>query len=353
MADLAISGRDKIITNSAKLGVPVVTGGGATATADEYRLVPGQVHIIALAITMPTDVDNNANHKTGVAAPSISFGVDVVAKQAMHESDSFGNDYDEKALYPVHNASELVDALSAGKSVKLNADVDLAENTNITIPAGSAATIDLGGNTLTAKSNEGKASSAIENKGTLAIKNGTVSYEGVGDPNFGYGTNTINNSGKLVIDGATIINTTNSGSSNAIDNAPGSELIVNSGTIKGEKVTIRLRDNSTATINGGEISGARAVQIHLFQNVKQPTTLTINGGTFNGTEMALYSYAYGNCTFDQTTVNITGGTFNDDVCFGGGNKTAKETVNITGGTFNGYLGRYLADDGWEDIDKPA
>ena len=249
----------------------------------------------------------------------------------------------------VSTVEDLKAALEAGESVSLATDLVLDES--FVIAAGKTATIDLAGNELSLVSTEAKASCAIDNKGTLTLKNGTVSYGGVGDPNFGYGTNTINNSGKLIIDGATIINTTNAGSSNAIDCAPGSELIVNDGVIKSEKVTIRVRDNATVTINGGEISGARAVQIHLFQNVKAATTLTINGGTFTG-DYALYSYAYGNCTFDQTTVNISGGTFNGIVAFGGGNKTATETVNITGGTFNGDLGRYLANDGWEDIAKP-
>ena len=81
------------------------------------------------------------------------------------------------------------------------------------------------------------------------------------------------------------------------------------------------------------------------------TKLTITNGNLVG-DYALYSYAYGNCTFAKTTVEISGGIFDGIVAFGGGNKTATETVSITGGTFNDDLGRYLANDGWEDIAKP-
>ena len=251
----------------------------------------------------------------------------------------------------VKDAETVIAALEAGENVTLDSDI-LLDDATVTIPANSEAILDLNGYTMTVKNSQAKASCAITNKGSLTITNGTVTYESAQpDPTFGYGTNTITNSGNLVIDGATVINTTNGGSSNAIDNAPGATLIVNSGVIKSEKVTIRLRDGSTATINGGEISGARAVQIHLFQNVAADTKLTINGGTFTG-EFALYSYAYGNVKFDRTTVEITGGTFNGYVAFGGGNKEAVETVTITGGTFNSDLGRYLANDGWEDIAKP-
>ena len=267
-----------------------------------------------------------------------------------------------KAKVAVSDVEHLNYAVKNGNDVILTADIVMPAN-ELVIDAEATVTIDLNGKTLSAKSDVAEGSRAIENKGTLTLTNGTVTYEGIGDPNHGYRTNTINNSGKLVIDGATIINTTNSGSSNAIDNAPGATLIVNNGTIKSEKVTIRLRDGSKATINDGDISGARAVQVHLIHNNKQATELTITGGTFTSINpddpLALYSYAYGNCTHENTTINISGGTFNGYVAFHGGNKTAYETLNITGGTFNGDLGLWEPDGDdedtetdWVDIPKP-
>jgi len=250
-------------------------------------------------------------------------------------------------------------ALAAGENVVLDADIDLGETT-VTIPAGTTATLDLNGHTLSYATTEAKATHAIENKGTLTLKNGTVTYEGVGDSSFGYGTNTINNSGELIIDGATIINTTTSGSSVAIDCSAGADLTVKSGVIKSEKNAIRLcpfgSEAINCTIDGGKITGARAVQIQLPSNKPADApeiNLTINGGELTGTSgLALYSYSAGQ-SFANVGVTITGGTFKGDVCFGGGNaKTTEETVTITGGTFNGELGRYLANDGWEDIAKP-
>ena len=258
----------------------------------------------------------------------------------------------------VSTADELAEALANGDSVSLAKDIALDEA--FAIPAGKEATIDLAGNELSFTSDEAKASSAIVNKGTLTIKNGTVTYEGVGDPNFGYGTNTINNSGKLIIDGATVINTTNSGSSVAIDCSAGAELIINNGEIISQKNAIRLCPFGSGaincTINGGSITGARAIQIQLPSNKPADApvvNLTVNGGKLTGNSgLALYSYSAGQ-SFENVNVTITGGTFNGDVCFGGGNaKTTQETVTIIGGTFNGELGRYLANDGWEDIAKP-
>lgn len=260
----------------------------------------------------------------------------------------------------VSTAGGLQEAIKGDVSyVTLTDDITL-ENGSFEIGAGDEMVIDLNGHAMTVTNTEAKASCAIKNSGKLTIKNGTVTYKGVGDTSFGYGTNTISNSGELVIDGAAIVNTTPEGSSVAIDCSAGAKLTINSGLIKSEKNAIRLCPFGAApiscTINGGEISGARAIQIQLPSNNPADAPdidLTITGGTFTSTTgLALYSYSAGQ-SFANVDVAISGGTFNGDVCFGGGNaKTTVENVTVTGGTFNGELGRYLANDGWEDIAKP-
>ncbi|MBR6801103.1 MAG: hypothetical protein IKM61_05070 [Eubacteriaceae bacterium] len=284
-----------------------------------------------------------------------AFG-DVTAEKA---AEWFGGMSIPTAPF-VSSVDEITEALKTSDSVTVSLAKDLELTEVFEIPAGKEVTIDLAGNEISLVSTEAKASSAITNKGTLTLKNGTVTYEGVGDPSFGYGTNTINNTGKLVIDGATIINTTDSGSSVAIDCSAGAELIVNSGEIVSQKNAIRLcpfgAGAINCTINGGTITGSRAIQIQLPSNKPADApeiNLTINGGKLNSTTgLAVYSYSAGQ-SFANVDVTITGGTFNGDVCFGGGNaKTTQENVSVTGGTFNGELGRYLANDGWEDIAKP-
>ena len=66
----------------------------------ENHLAKGESKIVTLVVWMPTTVGNEANHKTGVAAPAIDLGINVVATQYTHESDSFGNQYDKDAQYP-------------------------------------------------------------------------------------------------------------------------------------------------------------------------------------------------------------------------------------------------------------
>ena len=74
---------------------------------------------VTLVVWMPTDVGNEANHKTGAAAPTIDLGIKVDATQYTHENDSFGNDYDKFAEYPEVTTVQIV----AGEAAAVNDDV--------------------------------------------------------------------------------------------------------------------------------------------------------------------------------------------------------------------------------------
>ena len=101
------------------------------------------------------------------------------------------------------------------------------------------------------------------------------------------------------------------------------------------------------TINGGTISGYRAVWIQLASNnatVAPIMNLTVNDGILTSTDQtynqAIYSYSYGN-DMKNVLINVTGGTFNGDIGLtGGANKNNIETLNISGGLFNGAYGFY-------------
>jgi len=333
-----------------------------TTVTDGTSQVKETEHTYTIALHMnehaTDEVDASGNHT--LMGKKITLNVKLIAYQKASEQDAFNNNYD--MFTTVTTAEELGDALALGGNIVLLNDIKL-QGEQITISAGTKAVLDLNGKVLSQESTVAAASCAISNKGELTITNGTITYEGVGDSSFGYGTNTINNSGKLIINGATIINTTASGSSVAIDCSAGAELIVNSGVITSEKNAIRLCPFGSAaincTINGGEITGARAIQIQLPSNKPEDApviNLTVNGGTLssnNDTDgMSIYSYSAGQ-SLTNVTVTLTGGTFKHDVVFGGGNaKTTQENVSVTGGIFEGKLGRYLASDGWEDINKP-
>lgn len=267
----------------------------------------------------------------------------------------------------VANAAELTDALNNGGKIALAEDV-FVEST-LSIAKGTDAYLDLNGNTLSGCFTNASTSALIKNSGTLTIANGTVvslaenpdtDWNPEGFPT--YASNTISNSGVLVIEeGAVIENQTNQGgASYAIDNYAGASLTVNGGAIIAKDVAIRMNTASATAannveINGGTITGKRAIWIHLAgsSNATAPTVnLVIKGGDFNSTsDLTIYSYSYGN-SFANVNVTFNGGDFEKDVAFGGGYKGDQETVTVNGGVFHGYLGRYLANDGWEDISKP-
>ena len=101
------------------------------------------------------------------------------------------------------------------------------------------------------------------------------------------------------------------------------------------------------TINGGVITGYRAVWIQLASNnaaIAPIMNLTINGGVLTSIDQtynqAIYSYSYGN-DMKNVLINVSGGTFNGDIALtGGSNKANLETLNISGGQFNGQWGFY-------------
>ncbi|MBR2907678.1 MAG: SipW-dependent-type signal peptide-containing protein [Clostridia bacterium] len=59
----------------------------------------GDTETVALVVYLPETVGNEANPKTGTAAPEIHLGLNVFATQLTSESDSFGDDYDENAAF--------------------------------------------------------------------------------------------------------------------------------------------------------------------------------------------------------------------------------------------------------------
>lgn len=284
-------------------------------------------------------------------------------------------DWTVKEISKIDNVSYLKEAFSKGGTYTLEKDLTLTDE-SLKVASGVDLTINTNGKTISGTYTEKKASNIIEvlSGASLTLTgNGTITYTAqYPDSNYGYATNTIVNRGKLIIDGPTLINTTpKPGASYVIDNYSGSDLVVKSGTISqtGGDIAIRMFSGSATpainvTINGGTISGYRAVWIQQAgsnTSVAPQLNLTINGGTLKSTDTeyndAIYSYSYGNSQ-GGTTVKFNGGTIDGWASFGGGkNKTVKENVVITGGTFTQGIGRYVdtTEDpsGWIDIVIPT
>ena len=263
--------------------------------------------------------------------------------------------------------TSLQEAISVADNQTVILQQDVVLETPLVIAKDMSVTLDLNGNTLSETATSAATSYLlnVKNGGSLTIQNGTISYVatnpdtawgGEGQPPFpGYANNTIRNEGTLIIENATIENRTGKGgASYVIDNYVGADLTINEGAVltqSGGDIAIRMFSGSSGainvTINGGDISGYRAVWIQLASNtaaVAPIMNLTINGGTLTSIDQtynqAVYSYSYGN-DMRNVLINVTGGTFNGDIALtGGANKTNLETLNISGGTFNGQWGFY-------------
>ena len=105
-------------------------------------LLPGKTNCVPMAIWMPTSVGNEANAIDSENAATIDFGITVVATQDTVENDSFGNEYDEDATYPVMSNEGLKDAINGATGgntvVVASGEYTLSdsETTKTEIPAG-------------------------------------------------------------------------------------------------------------------------------------------------------------------------------------------------------------------------
>ena len=253
-------------------------------------------------------------------------------------------------------------------------DVKLLRNefttSTLTVKKDKIVNFDTSEFTLSYVSADANTTRLIHNAGTLIIsgQGKIISFAESPDTDWNpegfptYASNCIANNGILTIEGdVTIENqTSGGGASYVVDNYAGAKLSVNGGKLLGvNDVAIRINTASSTAennveITGGEITGKRAIWIHLAgsNNEVAPTVnLTISGGKLICNDsrvgvdhLVLYSYSYGN-SFTHTNVTISGGVFLDgSVQFGGGYKGDEERITISGGTFEENVLRWTASD---------
>ena len=328
-------------------------------TSGETRLYPevtpavdGQASekVVTLVVWMPKSVGNEANYDATVAeAPVINLGINVAATQATAVFDSFNNEYDKDAEYPIvamDTLQELINNAAKPVSVKLEGSIA----GSLTVPQGKNVTLDLNGFTLT-----GGDSHAILNRGTLCIKdssdNGKIVASKANTSALRNGDNavcvidggtftranavdnkwhTVENFGTMIFDGGKVIaedgqsfaivngwNYINPGEQkatmtinnidmqagpNGLKNCAGGTLTMNGGTLHCTGFWGLSNDSTgVATINGGKITSDGYVAIS-----NGGAKMEINGGTFTGPRGSLYVQTYA-----QDTV-IKGGSYQNE-----------------------------------------
>jgi len=220
----------------------------------------------------------------------------------------------------IDTAAELQTALNAGGEVKLGGNIDLA-NTQVTVPAGVAATLNLNGYNITG--DVSTPVSLITNNGNLTVAgNGEIAISFVGVEDNTKAVNAIANRGTLVVDGGTIKNTgTGSQIGYAIDNYNGATLTVNNGTITAsgssyyDGIRLFCGSNATAvTVNNGTISTIWAQNPSSNKATEVNGTVIVNGGSIT----TVYYENY-------TTVKVKEGVSVTVTSYGAGTSAAPVT----------------------------
>lgn len=260
-------------------------------------VLPGEdtAQVVALVLTMPETVGNEANAKTDVEAPWIELGIRLYATQYTHESDSFDNQYDanveEPAVHEIWNNEDLHKAFTEGgqgiiKDMNLTdvyeelaEDKSLALNTNNSTISGTDdnyVIVNRGDLSITGDGtivNNMKGS--IENWGKLYINNLNIDVQG---SKYGF----------HVKDGEVEINALTLTAQRGGLNVQGGKVTVNSGSVTttaygtniGYLVYAASLESAEVTINGGDFRYEGSYYRHGVLYAGQNATIIVNGGTF-------------------------------------------------------------------------
>ncbi len=299
-----------------------------------------ETEYFALVVHMDENAGNTYMSK------SVTIDMKVVATQATAEFDSFDDQYDKDAVYPIvamDTLQELINNAAGPVSAKLEGNIA----GSLTVPQDKNITLDLNGFTLT-----GGDSHAILNRGTLCIKdssgngkivaskantsalrngdNAVCVVEGGTFSRDGANGNTwhvVENFGKMTFNGGKVVLKNGNGfaitngwnyfdpgastthavmeinaleldtDSSGIKNCRYGDLTVNDVTVTSTGYWALSNDYlGTAVINGGTFTSTS------FKAVSNGAAMTVNGGTFDGTQgLFVQSYA--------TSTVLNGGTF--------------------------------------------
>lgn len=276
--------------------------------SENAPILPGDdtAQVVAIVLTMPDTVGNEANTRLGEDAPYIELGVRLFATQYTHENDSFGNQYDanvdQPAVHEIHNAADFTKAFAeGGQAIIENMDLsgenavfgELAEGKSLALNTN---------NSMVAKKDD--KSYAIVNYGDLEITgNGTITTQFKGS---------IESWGKLYINN---LNIDVSGDTYGLHVKDG-EAEINNLTVTAERGALNFRGGSTTVINSGSYTySAYYDEVkpgwasgQMVYAVGEDTKVTINGGDFrysggnNGSQRVL-------CAQDGAVIEVYGGTF--------------------------------------------
>ena len=310
-------------------------------TVDYTQLpLPGtpQLDNQSITVDLVLDGDDTPWHPGKHYVYTLVFGLDeILINPSVGDWDDVIVESIDVDNAKVSTATELANAVKHDGTITLEKDIVLTEPLTVA----SNVALDLNGYTISYSSDVTGSNEMITVKGSLTIRDsqGTgkivYDYTGAGDPNFTWGSYTINNQGNLVVEGGTIeVKASNIDDSTtakhmycAIQIAGNSKgTVIYGGTVKNETYRSLRLNGGPLTIKGGEFLGQ--VWVQPFNDT---ASLTINDGSFEPKGVDGSSVFVTNDS-KNVAMNITGGTFATKV---GTSVPTAEGVkgSISGGTF--------------------
>ena len=348
--DQSSLGRDDLVAAAERVGSKLINEG---YSKESHLDTKDANETVTLVVWMPTGVGNEANYKVaeGITAPSIDLGINVVATQLTYEKDSIDDQYDKDAEYPISvTTGDELQAIVSNATAPVNIVLTNSITTNnFVIPEDKDVTLDLNGRTVTnagshtilnkghltlTDSSADKSGQIISLKGnTAALRNGdnavcvveggTISRDGANGNTW----HVVENFGKMTFNGGKVVLKNGNGfaitngwnyfdpgastthavmeinaleldtDSSGIKNCRYGDLTVNDVTVTSTGYWALSNDYlGTAVINGGTLTS------NSFKAVSNGAAMTVNGGTFDGTQgFFVQSYA--------TSTVLNGGTF--------------------------------------------
>lgn len=299
-----------------------------------------------------------------------SQGTTITFENCTAQGSPVGGNYgDNKPVVAVIDNkyySSLADAFAAGGEVTLLVNVEL----DAPIVIDGSVTLNLAGCTLSYATGEWNENMiTINANGSLVINDsssltrsgsatGAISFvfTGAADTSYGKGNYAIVNNGSLTLNSGSIqvaaagVEGTFSHALYAIQNA--GDLTINGGSVvNNNNIAIRNWNDANITVNGGEISGTRAIWVQLPSGASAAApeiNIAINGGTLTATEqtynLAIYVYSYGQSA-EKLALTINDGVINGNVALYVNDATlADNAVKVTGGEINGEYGVFSYSD---------
>ncbi len=291
-------------------GAPVAFNAGNVLESDQSLYV-GSTQYVFVKVDMAETVGNEANHN-GVKIPTINFGINVLATQFTYENDSFGNQYDKDALYPVVDAEGIADAIAKGKPIKFEADITLTE----TIAVTGDTYIDLNGYDLDASANASRPFN-IDDGASLTIN--------AGDSEIDCGTYGLVNmtEGTLTINGGTFTN--EEGNNGAFIKINGDEEMV----INLNDVTYKAGTSDSGVLR---TSGSNVTVNVVGGTYEAGMGFIIENGSIKGAEITATNTAnMWPAVYADGDVTVTGCTIKSAchaIAVGGGNTVTVENCDV-------------------------